>query len=329
VERFLGGSPENETALIARFQRDIQEVQDRNKAYAKAPAVLRALHAKVHLGVTNAEVRFHEQLPGYLRLGAFQPGARYRAAVRISNSTGLIQPDGNPQGRGLVFRMYAGSGVHDIALSNSPTTFARSAMHFMAAVKAGASQWKLLILLKLIFRLGLLEAFRIAAITGKAEKRHIASLAEETFWSRTPYAFGPVAVKLIARPVLRGARPASAVSGPNHLRDDLTSRLRHSHLTYDLLFQLFVEEHKTPLEDSSIEWLEADAPAVPFGTLTIPQQDLGAPEARQAEESVNLMAFNPGNTTGGIRPLGSLNRARIQVYAASAEHRGGESFSHQ
>ena len=64
-----------------------------------------------------------------------------------------------------------------------------------------------------------------------------------------------------------------------------------------------------------------NAPAQQIATLTIHQAKSDTPDAQARSETVDRIAFNPWNTTDEFRPLGSLNRARKQVYDASAAHR--------
>ena len=57
-------------------------------------------------------------------------------------------------------------------------------------------------------------------------------------------------------------------------------------------------------------------------TLTIPQQHVAtAAWPGRHPRTIDALAFNPWNTTDEFRPLGNLNRARKDVYDASAAHR--------
>src|SRR5438270_848654 len=92
--------------------------------------------------------------------------------------------------------------------------------------------------------------------------RRCASMSHSPPYSALSRAFVDVTGESISELLFYSTETATTASDPNYLRDELKSRLHRGHVTYDLLFQLFVEEQKTPLEDSSIEWMEADAPAV-------------------------------------------------------------------
>jgi hypothetical protein len=83
-----------------------------------------------------------------------------------------------------------------------------------------------------------------------------------------------------------------------------------------------VDEKRTPVEDAYLEWKESDSPPIPIATLILPKQQLDA----QLQHDLEHMAFNPWNTKR-MTPLGLINLARKNVYAASAAHRGASAES--
>src|SRR5712664_778872 len=95
-ERYVGGSPEVERVLFEKLARDLMLVQLKIKKRSGAAGIERTFHAKAILGVENARLRFHPDLPEDLRAGFAQPGAEYPAIVRLSNASGVRQPDFAP-----------------------------------------------------------------------------------------------------------------------------------------------------------------------------------------------------------------------------------------
>jgi hypothetical protein len=82
--------------------------------------------------------------------------------------------------------------------------------------------------------------------------------------------------------------------------------------------QRYVNADRTPIEDGTVEWKEADAPLVTIARLIIPAQELDASD----EAEIDGYSFNPWNASlDDFRPLGSMNRARRLVYSASAKMR--------
>src|SRR5215210_430404 len=107
-ERFLDGSVADEQRLFERFAEEIKQVQAQIRDRELAPEIRRAFHAKIHAGVTNAQLRIGSDLPEDLRIGLFQPGAIYPATVRLSNASGAIEPDSERDLRGIAVRVHVG-----------------------------------------------------------------------------------------------------------------------------------------------------------------------------------------------------------------------------
>jgi catalase len=329
-EVYSGGSPAAEARLFATFSDQIRRVQAQIKEHEKAPVIRRAFHAKIHTGITNhagitnAEFRVRQDIPEDLRIGLFQPGATYQTTVRFSNASGAIQADTTADLRGVALRVVTDQGnVQDFLMTDAAASHARDARQFMVAAEAMASQWKIMILPKLLWGLGIPESWRMIQVLMK-DSRKIDSLVADQFWSRAPFKFGPYAVKFTLQPSEQVSGGATA-SGENYLKQDFIGRLLRGPITFDFSVQRFVDEAKTPIEDGTVEWKESDSPFETIAQLVIPQQDLRTPSARESGALVDTLEFNPWNTTEDFRPLGNLNRARQTVYQASADYRAGRS----
>ena len=109
AEEYAGGSPEAERQLFDDLAWEIMRVQRKNQRAASAHGVPhgvdRAFHAKPTLVVTDAELRFRDDLPADLRVGFAQPGAAYRTVVRFSNAAGTGRPDYDKDLRGVALRV--------------------------------------------------------------------------------------------------------------------------------------------------------------------------------------------------------------------------------
>ena len=168
---------------------------------------------------------------------------------------------------------------------------------------------------------GLREGIRILRDLLGAPDRTVAFTAQR-YWSRTAFQVGEAAARLFVRPTSDASRVATD-DDPDFLTTDLIADLRQGSRSFELCAQLFVDEARTPIEDSSQVWDEGVAPPVVIGTMTIPRQDLDSPEARELASRVESReAFSP-IVTSSLRPLGRMNRARVQAYARSADHRRG------
>ncbi|MBA9002593.1 peroxidase family protein [Thermomonospora cellulosilytica] len=333
-EEYLGGSPEAERVIFEKLARDLMEVQLKLRERGGAAGIDRTFHAKAILGVENATLSIRTDLPEDLRVGFAQPGTDHPVIVRLSNASGIRQPDFAPDLRGVALRIQAGPDrVHDLLMTNHPVSHAKDAREFVAFAQAMADaddplSTGVALLAKLPLAVGWGSALRmwrnIAAGTG----REVRSLALETYWSRGAImwgAAGPVRYRLRPAPDAPSAPPASK-SDPDYLAHEIATRLTKSDVVFELCVQRYVDTERTPVENGAAEWRDEDAPVVPVATLTIPRQDLDTAEARAIAERVDALAFDPWNTTEEFRPLGNLNRARKAAYEAAAAHRLGHRF---
>src|SRR5690349_5997591 len=153
---------------FARYARQIMAVQERNRRTSGAQCPARGFHAKSVLGVRNATLHVHGDLPEDLQHDCFRPGAALAATVRLSNSAGMHQADGVKDLRGVALRLAAPAGehTHDLLLTNFERSPAANAAEFMAIARAVAgrrsSAAKLLsLLLRLPLRVGVRATIRI------------------------------------------------------------------------------------------------------------------------------------------------------------------------
>jgi hypothetical protein len=339
-EQFLGGSPERERALFAEFERDIKRLQARVQQKQRPGRPLRGFHAKMLLGV-HATLIMEDELPHELctmsdereARGFLKPGERYPVTVRFSSSSHEVKADKKRNGRGIALRIHEqedeqaddkhddrpeARAFYDLLFSDSPASHARDAAQFMTFVKVlSAPIWKKPV--PLLRELGVAESARLLVGVVRQTFGPKRSLALTRFWGKTPMAINACAVKYQLLPMAADELPL-APNGSDFMRDDLIRRMAQGDVVYQLRIQRFVDEQRTPLEDHSIEWQERDAPPETIAHLLI---ERGAFEAQppELESAIEQLAYNPWNTSPALRPLGSFNRARKFVYAASADQR--------
>jgi len=326
-EEYLGGSPEEEAKIVRRLATKIMQVQYFLQKRSHASSVLRGFHAKLHAGITNAELRVSDRIPAEFQVGFLKPGAVYPTSVRFSNASGSVQADSKRDMRGTALRIHVGPDeVHDFLMTNGPTSHARNAPQFIAFARAMAGS-KLLLLPRLLFGIGPIEIIRIFRNIIKVTAIPVRSLATTQYWSRAPILCGMIPVKFMLVPA--SGTEASAdynPKEPNYLRAELARRLAAGPIVFDLKFQKYVDAKRTPIEDGAVEWREKETPPITVAQLVIAQQDLNSTAAATVNQQVDSLEFNPWHTTAEFRPLGNLNRARHIVYTASADHRFGYRF---
>jgi hypothetical protein len=99
------GSEQAEQAHFRELADRIVGVQRENERKSGSQAARRTFHAKIVIGVDNAELAFPANLPAGLRAGDCTAGARLPATVRLSNASGTIRPDGRPDLRGAALKI--------------------------------------------------------------------------------------------------------------------------------------------------------------------------------------------------------------------------------
>jgi hypothetical protein len=157
---------------------------------------------------------------------------------------------------------------------------------------------------------GVWESLRILkALVGTVLLSRVRGMVTEQFSSTAPIKFGPYAVKFTVRPAAGNAPTASRPLTDNFLREELADRLRQGDVLLDFLVQFYVDDKRTPIEDTSIPWRPDDAPLVTVAQLRIPSCDLDDSRTRALSEALDQLSFSPWHATEDHRPP-SLARLR-------------------
>ncbi|HUS64707.1 MAG TPA: hypothetical protein VMZ28_09210 [Kofleriaceae bacterium] len=320
TEYYLGSADE-EAALFAAFARKIASIQDRQAGSHDQP-VQRGFHAKAHGCLTGWLQLFPDRDPR-TRFGAFAdaPAGAWPLWARFSNGVGWQQGDRELDARGMAIKLMGvpgtklideERGTQDFLMTNAPTPVGRDATDFMAFADANSR--------------GKLPGFGFAlthprhGANALMETGPIASMAAEQYWGGGAFHLGAhQAVKITARPCSFARKRDPDGSGPDRLRADLEAAARAG-FCFNFYVQFQSDPFRTPIEDASREWLEADAPLVPVGRIVFPPQDITG-EARAA--MCKQLSYNPWHAIAAHQPMGHINRARRFVYSASRAHRKG------
>jgi hypothetical protein len=288
----------------------------------------RALHAKGLAGVRGTFTVL-DGLPAHARMGLFASPGAHEAWVRFSNGMGRVRADGKGDVRGLAIKVLGVLGrkiipgledatTQDFLLIQSPSLAVRDADEFMFLVDAGRKP--LTLLPRFVGRFGLRRTLKILGALPKSFPSNVPSLASLQFWSPVPFQYGPYAVRATVRPIDPPA-PTPPRRSPTYLTDDLAATLAARPLTWAFLVQFYVNDEKTPIEDASVDWREADAPFLEVARLTLPVQDVRSPEGQRDSQLVEEMSFDPWHALVEHRPLGSMMRARAPAYRVSVQQR--------
>jgi hypothetical protein len=322
----------DEKDLFEAFASEIGEHQQKEVAGETDGILRRGFHAKPHAGLL-AEFHVLADLPAYARHGVFSEHKVFPAAVRFSNGDFHVNRDDKREPRGIGIKLVGVPGdkllegqrhavTQDfLATSHSVTSTVRSARQFIAFIRAMREPSKSKVLSTLIREVGVLESARILfALVGTVLLSRVRSMATEHYSGTAPVKFGPYAAKFTVRPAEGIEQPTSPPRNgdENFLRTELADRLRKGDLLFDFLVQFYVDDKRTPIEDTSVRWKPKHAPFVKVAQLRIPGCDLRDPATNALSGKIDRLSFTPWHTTAEHRPLGNVMRARKIAYQKSA-----------
>ena len=302
----------------------------------------RAVHAKGQ-GLLRARLLVLDELPAELAQGLFARAGEYDALVRLSSPPAEQLPDTVSTPRAIAVKVMGVDGpraegaeelhTQDFLMVNGPVFnspgvagFLRSAK-LLAATTERMPRTKQVISAALRGTEALVEAVggesgKLKALGGEPQKHPLG----ETFFSQVPYLYGPYMAKFSLTPVspalkdLTGQSLASSEDTQREAVSDFFAQLQ-APVEWALRVQLCRDLEQMPIEDASVEWPEDASPFHTVAHLIVPPQDAWDEVASPAAE--DALAFAPWHALAAHRPLGSVNRARRIVMAASRRFRAG------
>ncbi len=309
----------NEDALVARIARTMRRQLE--KDYAPA-ATRRDAHPK-HTGLFEGTFEVAPDLPAELRVGVFAEARSYRVWVRTSNASAKPQSDAVRDVRGLAIKLLDVPGAkipesdeeqsQDFVVLSTPNMPLGTLRLFHDAIVYSIRYSPLLFAAKMFLTgrsrlLKELDALRIRPT----------SPLEIRYWSTTPYRFG---ADRIVKYSLLPMSDATSPLPPSPLPDDYLSRAMETRLSQEDVRFAFAVQFRADgmhVHDAAPRWDESVSPFRTVATLTIPAQVFRTAERDQRSEE---LSFSPGHARVEHRPVGPINRARMQVYRTNSEFR--------
>ena len=294
---------------------------------------LRDAHAKAH-GCVQAQVSVATDLDPALRQGVFsEPGKTWQAWMRLSNGNAYPQFDNMKDARGMAIKLLGvpgdqllpsqqGRGEQDFVMFNHANFFVSDVAEYRQNMAAQADGKKVM-------------AFLPGWDPRQWQVRHLfialATLSEAppsplltTYFSVSPYKFGNLNAKFRVTPEAGTCPaytpPAQNRDVPNFLRSALYQQLSTDRQPACFALQIQTQDatRYMPIEDTSVQWKESDAPFQTVAHIQVPAQDFDTPEQ-------NLMcdnfSFSPWHGIEAHRPIGGINRLRKAVYEAVSAYR--------
>jgi catalase len=322
--------PDGEAAMTQGIVQTAVRIVDQHRENTR---YLRDAHAKAH-GCVQAEVQVLPELASDLRQGVFsEPGKTWQATMRLSNGNAYPQFDSIRDARGMAIKLLdvpgkqllsdqQQRGEQDFVMFSHPNFFVSDVAEYRQNVAAQADGKKIMA----FFpgwdpRTWQVRHMFIALATLSAAPL---SPTQTTYFSVSPYKFGEANAKFRVMPDPQSCPsytlPAQNQKLPNFLRSALNQQLSTDRIPACFVLQIQRQDANKymPIEDTSIEWSENDAPFQTVARLKVPAQDFDTP-------ALNLQcdnqSFNPWFAIEAHRPIGGINRLRKAVYEAVSDYR--------
>ena len=272
--------------------------------------VLRDAHPK-HYGCAKGEFTVPE-LPKELQTGLFRNPGKYPVWIRYSSALTKVQPDSSKTMIGMAVKLIGVKGekilpdrktekTQDFVLASGPIHPMKNADEFLQLVNRGL--W--------YFLNPFNSHFNELKLILNGRKLHTDPM-EIQYWSGTPYLFGEgKAVKYSAKPCEPPVKKLPEILTDNYLREAMKETLGRKEACFDFMIQFQKDPDTMPIEDPRSEWSEEMSPFIKTASIKIPVQSFDS--ERQMDFCENL-SYTPWHSLPEHRPLGSINRARKDVY---------------
>lgn len=326
-EKNLGGITKYEKvpADEERLIRDMKVIlrEKMSKDYPQGQ-IRRDAHPK-NLACLQAEFIVDPNIPAELKVGIFEFPQTCPAWIRISSASGKIQSDKVKDLRGFAIKIMGVKGerfqthneekeTQDFLLLSHPTMPLGTVKLFHDAVYY-STKWNLLVFAS---RLILSGNSGIIKELGKARQNQTSPL-DIRYWSTTPYLCGAdhvVKYSLIPTSHMKSSLPP--ILTDHYLTENMEKHLAANEATFDFMIQVQKDPDRMPVEDAGAEWSEKESPFIKAATLRIPPQTFRTGEREELAED---LSFSPAHSLIEHRPIGGINRARVEIYRFLSEFR--------
>jgi len=313
--------PADEERLIKDMKVILQE-----KMSTDYPAgqTKRDAHPK-NLACLQAEFIVEPNIPAELKKGIFEFSGTHPAWIRISSSSGKIQSDKVKDLRGFAIKIMGVKGerfqtqneekeTQDFILISHPTMPLGTVKLFHEAVYYSI-KWSPLVFLS---RLVVSGKSHIINELRKARQNQTSPL-DIRYWSTTPYLCGSdysVKYSIVPTSRLKSSLPPRLTD--HYLTENMEKHLAANEASFDFMIQVQKDPGRMPVEDAGVEWSEKESPFIKVATIRIPPQ---AFRTKEREELAEDLSFSPAHSLIEHRPIGGINRARVEIYRHLSEFR--------
>jgi hypothetical protein len=315
--------------------------QQTEKVEKRECHAVRASHAKSSACVTG-ELTIAADLPPELAQGLFAMPGTYAVAARFAQGPGETLGDRVSTHRGMAIKVFGVPGeklpghdadTQDFVFATGTTFPSGTAQGFLRDAKQiGAATplpegFKSAVSSLARNMNKLLSA--VAAPSPKADffGHPFSHPLYDSYFSQAPIRFGDYVAKLGAFPAAPAQTRLKEWALDPHQDED---GFRHAAVAYfgehdavyEIRAQLWADAETQPIEDTSVNWPAEDSAYRTVATIRILRQE--AYSAQRVRYFDEVMTFRPAHSLTAHRPLGSVMRARLQVYKALSDFRHRE-----
>ena len=302
---------------------------------------VRSVHAKAH-GILEGTLRIEPNLPPELAQGLFASGGEFDVAVRFAQGPGETLGDRVSTHRGVSLKVFGVAGeklpghdaeTQDFVLATGTTFPSGTAAGFLRDGKMIGTAtpmpegFKSAVSAAMRGVNTVLNAFGTESAKADFFGHPFSHPLAEPYFSQAPLRYGEHVAKFGLFPVAPAQLalkdwtldPKDDEDGFRHATVD---HFRTNEVVFELRAQLWRDADSQPIEDASVDWPTEDSPYRTVATLRLPAQDADSTARRRYFDDV--MTFRPAHGLAAHRPLGSVMRARLQVYEALSNFRHAE-----
>ena len=294
------------------------------EATGDAPLMRRDAHPKAH-GCVEGSLQINpENLKPEHQVGLFKEQQPYKTITRFSNGDPNHKKDDDKADvRGMATKILGTTyknllqeasieedQVHDLVFMNSDEFFISNPKQYEKFMNATQGRFGVLPYL--------LTHWRSLGVILKAREK-IANPLDINYRSATPYKIGPNSMKMKFETCKKHVDVMPKNATPNFLSGKLAKSLAAGEECFDFLVQINRDPKKNDIEDSINKWNVKKSPFVKVGRLTLKKQVGFLEDA--SKDKCEKMTFNPWRAPMANRPLGGLNRVRLEVYLRQFEFR--------
>ena len=278
----------------------------------------RDAHPKHHGCVKSQLTIDNKNLPEELRVGLFEENNSYPGLIRFSNGDpDFTKADIEKDIRGMAMKFFnvpytnylqdikveEGPNLHDFVFMNADSFFIPNPKAYEKFMEATKGRFGILGYLAFHWRtLGSILKSRV----------EIANSLDIDYASATPYKLGKTSMKMkmVSCKKVKDEIPEN----PRHdfLGEALEKTLAQDEGCFNFYVQPNMDPKKNDIENAMTKWSEKKSPMIKVGKLIVNKQSgFRTNEEMQACEN---LTFNPWRAPKENRPLGGVNRIRLEVY---------------